>query len=154
MNPNEHWNILPATQEEKEWGARVMAATDPWITLQFSIEQCRKSCLDPHYNMYIAHQNSMPCGMILLDPRGVAGSPYIKTIAVQEDFRGKGIGSALIAFTESVFQNESRHLFICVSSFNKKARSLYERLGFHQVGEFKDYIVPGKSEILLYKSLH
>ena len=40
-----------------------------------------------------------------------------------------------------------------VSSFNKKAQELYERLGYETVGELKDYIVPGHSEILLRRTI-
>jgi ribosomal protein S18 acetylase RimI-like enzyme len=40
----------------------------------------------------------------------------------------------------------------CVSSFNHGARRLYERLGYHVVGELTDYIVEGYSEILLRKT--
>lgn len=154
MNPNDPWNIQPAIPDEKEWAALVMSETDPWITLGISLEQCRKNCLDPHYTMYVSHCDSLPCGMILIDHRGVAGSPYIKSIAVHKEFRGKRVGRALIAFAESLLSHESRHLFMCVSSFNIKARALYERLGYRKVGEFEDYILEGKSEILLYKQLH
>jgi ribosomal protein S18 acetylase RimI-like enzyme len=44
-------------------------------------------------------------------------------------------------------------VFICVSSFNDRARSLYERLGYEVVGELKDFIVRGHSEWLLRKSI-
>jgi ribosomal protein S18 acetylase RimI-like enzyme len=42
---------------------------------------------------------------------------------------------------------------MCVSSFNRDARRLYERLGYQVIGELTDYIVQGHSEILLRKSL-
>ena len=146
-------HFAEATPGEKEWAAGIMAGSDPWLTLGITIEQCRTNCFDPEFSLYIAHVNRQPCGMILIDPKGIAGSPYIKSIAVQHDFRGRGVGQALIGFAESLFQNKSRHLFMCVSSFNTRARSLYERLGFRKVGEFEDYIVNGKSEILLCKRL-
>lgn len=154
MSFSEDLNIMPATTDEKEWAATVMAGTDPWITLGITYDLCRKSCFDPNLIMYVAHHNDSPCGMILIDPRGVAGSPYIKTIAVQDEFRGRGVGRSLIEFTELLLKSRNRHLFMCVSSFNTKARNLYERLGFKKVGEFEDYIAEGKSEILLYKKLH
>jgi [ribosomal protein S18]-alanine N-acetyltransferase len=42
---------------------------------------------------------------------------------------------------------------MCVSSFNRDARRLYERLGYRVVGELTDYIVEGHSEILLRKTV-
>ena len=42
---------------------------------------------------------------------------------------------------------------MCVSSFNTEAQKLYLRLGYEIVGELKDYIVAGYSEILLRKTI-
>ena len=39
------------------------------------------------------------------------------------------------------------------SSFNTRARALYERVGFEYVGTLKDLIVKGYDEILLRKTL-
>jgi ribosomal protein S18 acetylase RimI-like enzyme len=47
----------------------------------------------------------------------------------------------------------AKHMFLCVSSFNGRARRFYERRGYSQVGEFPDYIVEGASEILMHKRL-
>ena len=44
-------------------------------------------------------------------------------------------------------------MFLCVSSFNTRARALYERLGYQVVGELRDYVVRGHSEWLLRKSV-
>jgi ribosomal protein S18 acetylase RimI-like enzyme len=145
--------ISLATDEEREWTAELLAGTEPWITLGVTIDKCLKSCTDPDYLLYVAHLGGKPCGSIILHKRGVAGSPYIKSIAVSGEFRSHGIGAKLIEFTENLFRNEAKHLFLCVSSFNSRARSFYERLGFEAVGEFKDYIVEGKSEILMHKRL-
>jgi ribosomal protein S18 acetylase RimI-like enzyme len=42
---------------------------------------------------------------------------------------------------------------MCVSSFNLKAKALYDRLGFETIGILKDYVVKGHDEYLLRKSL-
>jgi ribosomal protein S18 acetylase RimI-like enzyme len=42
---------------------------------------------------------------------------------------------------------------MCVSSFNERAQELYERLGYKAVGELKDYIISGHSEILFRKRI-
>lgn len=39
-----------------------------------------------------------------------------------------------------------------MSSFNVRAKDLYERLGYSIVGELKDFIVTGHSEWLLRKT--
>jgi len=40
-----------------------------------------------------------------------------------------------------------------VSSFNPRARALYERLGYEMIGELKDYLIEGASELLMRKTI-
>jgi ribosomal protein S18 acetylase RimI-like enzyme len=58
-----------------------------------------------------------------------------------------------VTWTEQYFRPSARHLFLCVSSFNPRARALYERVGFRAVGELPDYFIEGASEILMCKRL-
>ena len=145
--------ILPATQEERTWAARLLSESEPWITLGIGFEKSLQTCNDSELLLYVAHCDSTPCGVIIIDPRGVAGSPYIKSIAVTENFRDKGIGAALIDFAETSFKSGSRYIFLCVSSFNTRARSFYKKLGYAEIGELKDYVINGASEILMSKRL-
>lgn len=146
-------DILPATEEEREWAAQLMAGSDPWITLKRGLEQCRTACRQPDKLLFVAHVDTKPCGFLLLQRHGVAGSPYIASIAVAPDQRSTGIGSRLLQFAEDLFRNESKHIFLCVSSFNARARVLYERHGYSAVSELKDYVIEGASEILMHKRL-
>lgn len=145
--------IAPATEEERDWAASLMARSEPWITLGASLEDCRQSCHDPEYVLYIAHGDGRPRGAILLQRRGVAGSPYVKSIAVDPEHRSQGVGTALLEFAETLFRDEARHLFLCVSSFNRRAYSFYERQGYSAVGVLEDYVIESASEILMHKRL-
>ncbi len=145
--------IARATEPEREWAAALMAASEPWIRLGRGLESCRASCRNPDFLLFVAHAEDEPAGFILLQRRGVAGSPYVASIAVAERFRSGGIGSHLLAFAEDFFRADARHIFLCVSSFNRRARSLYERLGYVAVGELEDYVISGASEILMHKRL-
>jgi ribosomal protein S18 acetylase RimI-like enzyme len=145
--------ILPATKDERNWAATLLTVNEPWVTLGITPEKSRDILNDPEYLVYIAHQQQTTCGVIIIDPRGMAGSPYIKSIAVSEAFRNRGVGAALLEFTEAAFRTKSRYLFLCVSSFNTKARTFYERLGYTFIGELKDYVIDGASEILMSKKL-
>lgn len=142
-----------AEDEERNWAAKLLSESDPWITLGVGYEKCYKACHDNDYLTYIAHIENKACGVLILHRRGVAGSPYLKTIAVSDDHRSSGVGKALVEFAENLFRPEAKHFFLCVSSFNKRAQSFYERLGYEKVGEFKDYIIEGESEILMHKRL-
>jgi ribosomal-protein-alanine N-acetyltransferase len=149
----EQVTIAPATDEDREWAAALLAGSEPWITLGATLEKCRAACMDPDYLVFVASMQAAPCGAIVLHRRGLASSPYVKSIAVAEGWRGRGVGEALMEFAENLFRSESRHLFLCVSSFNTRARRFYERLGYSAVGEFQDYVIEGASEILMHKSL-
>jgi ribosomal-protein-alanine N-acetyltransferase len=146
--------IEPASADEREWAAALMAHSEPWITLRRGLEQCRIACRRPEYLLFVAHLSGRPCGFVLLHPRGVAGSPYLASIAVAEEFRGAGVGTRLLNFVEQIFRPQARHLFLCVSSFNQRARALYERHGYRVVGELKDYVIDGTSEFLMHKPLN
>lgn len=145
--------IAPATREDREWAADVMATSDPWLTLGRGLEDCRARCLDPAYLMLVAWNGCERCAFALLHPRGVSGSPYLASFAVDEASRDRGVGAVLLDACERHFAASSRHFFLCVSSFNTRARAFYERHGYRQVGEFPDYVIDGASEILLYKRL-
>lgn len=149
----EKTDIHLANEQEKDLTAHLLATSEPWLTLRISEEQCRRNCHNPECLLYMAYRNARPAGIILLDPHGIAGSPYIKSIAVYPDFRGEGIGTMLLSFAEDIFRAEAKHIFICVSSFNKRARKLYERFGFQAAGEFRDFIIEGASEILMHKRI-
>ena len=145
--------IAPAVDEEREWAVRLMVSSEPWITLGRSIEATRAMFQGADAQLFIARDRDVPCGFLLLRPRGLASSPYVAALAVAPGERGKGIGTRLLQFAEGRWRTDSRHLFICVSSFNTRAKALYERLGYAVVGEFKDYVIDGASEYLLHKRL-
>jgi ribosomal protein S18 acetylase RimI-like enzyme len=130
-----------------------MAGSEPWITLGRTLEMCRRVCLNPDYHVFLARAGEERLGFALVHRRGVVGSPYLATLAVASGHRSRGIGQRLVEHVEDVFRTEARHLFLCVSSFNERARRFYLRLGFTQVGEFKDYFIDGASELLMYRRL-
>ena len=145
--------IGEATSDEREWCAQLMAASEPWITLGRGLDQCRAACARAEVRLFVARDGVQACGFVLLHPRGVAGSPYIASLAVDPRWRGMGVGSQLLEYAESLAAETSRWIFLCVSSFNEAARRLYERRGYRQVGEFEDYVIDGASEILMRKRL-
>ncbi len=146
--------IALALTAEHEWCARLMASSDPWITLQRDLDACLAVLARPGTELFVAREQAtgQPLGFILLAPFGLAGSPYISSIAVEPEAQGRGLGAQLIAFAEKCFC-ERRHIFLLVSSFNTRAQHFYRRHGYEPVGELRDYIVPGHSELLFHKRL-
>jgi len=155
-------HIAAAAPDDYEWCARVMAGSDPWITLGRDLAECRAALARPGTELFVARAPAVgdiasadqprPSGFILVAPYGVAGSPYVASIAVAAEARGQGVGSELLRFAERHFAGRE-HLFLLVSSFNLRAQQLYRRHGYEFVGELKDYVVTGQSELILHKRL-
>lgn len=138
--------------EDVEWGARVMAASEPWITLGRTVEAGRALLSDPGRERYLALAGGERAGFLVLNMAG-AFVGYIQTVCVAPEWRGRGIGSRLVRLAEDRVFRDSPNVFLCVSSFNPAARRLYERLGYALVGELPDYVVAGHSELLMRKTL-
>lgn len=132
--------------------ARIMATSEPWVTLGRDYEASLALLRDPSRETYVARTEGEVVGFVILDMRG-AFVGYIQSIALRENWRGRGLGTHLIEFAEQRILRDSPNVFICVSSFNTRARALYERLGYQVVGELRDYVVRGHSEWLLRKSV-
>ena len=145
---------LLESDDEARSCARIMAASEPWITLHRDYEASLAIIRDPLREVYVAVPAgaSDVLGFVIVVMHG-AFVGYIQSIAVREDWRGRGLGTRLIAFAEARIFRETPNVFICASSFNGRARALYARLGYEAVGELRDYVVRGESELLMRKSL-
>ena len=134
-----------------EKGAAIICNSEPWITLKRNYEQCLEAFNGDYKEIYVTTEKNELLGFIIMQMKGTFKG-YIQTIAVAANARGKGIGTALIDFAEKRITAISPNVFICVSSFNKKAQDLYIKLGYEKVGVLKDFIVKGYDEILLRKT--
>jgi len=132
--------------------AGIMSMSEPWLSLGRDANASLAAIAAPDRETYVALDDARVADFIVVIMRG-AFVGYIQSIAVREDWRSRGLGARLVAFAEERIFRESPNVFICVSSFNPRARALYERLGYRLVGELTDYLVPGHSELLLRKTL-
>jgi ribosomal protein S18 acetylase RimI-like enzyme len=140
------------TSEEAEICARMMSGSEPYITLRRDYEASLKMMNDPLREVYVARSGSEVVGFIIVVMRG-ALIGYIQSICTAIEWRGKGVGSELMDFAEERILCEASNVFLMVSSFNNGARRLYERRGYKVVGELKDFIVSGYSEVLMRKTI-
>ncbi len=132
--------------------AKMMAESEPWRTLQRDEAASYKIMIDPIREVYIAKQDDSVVGFVVLVMQG-AFVGYIQSICVAPINRGQGVGKKLMTYAESRIFQQSPNAFICVSSFNPRVQTLYQNLGYETIGEIKDYIVSGHSEILMRKSI-
>lgn len=152
MLTNSTISIQSGTEADIDWCTRLMASTEPWLTLRPSPQACEAVFRRAGGEWFLARRGEEPLGFILLQPNGLAGSPYVGAIAVNSEARGHGVGSQLLAFAEGHYP-AARNIFLCVSEFNSGAIALYNRVGYEQVGVLKDYIVEGHDELIMRKRL-
>lgn len=101
-------------------------------------------------NLYVA-----PCiGFAYIIPKGAFHSfPYLHIIAIKEEYRGQGIGKALLDYSERIASEMADRLFLVVADYNPEAKRFYERNGYQQVGVIPDLYRPGITEYLMAKKL-
>ena len=137
---------------QAETCARMMANSEPWITLRRDFDASLATLTHPSKEVYLAAVSGEIAGFVILHMQG-AFVGYIQSICVAEGWRNQAIGSQLMAFAESRIFRDVPNVFICVSSFNDAARRFYENRGYEVVGELRNYIVAGHAEILLRKTI-
>ena len=132
--------------------ARMMANSEPWITLRRDYEASVQTLSVPSKEVYLALSDDVIVGFIILNMQG-AFIGYIQTVCVSPERRRQGVGRKLLEFAEERILGETPNVFMCVSSFNENAQRVYRRLGYEVVGELQDYIISGHSETLLRKTI-
>ncbi len=141
-----------ANDAEARACAGMMASSDPWSFFGRTFAQCLARVTDPAGEVWVARIAGEPRGFVRLVLQG-AFVGYIQLVCVAAGARGDGLGTRLVQFAEERIFREFPNAFLCVSSINPRARQLYERLGYHLVGELGDYLVRGHSEFLMRKSV-
>jgi len=94
--------VALATRHEEEWAAALMSSSEPWMTLRRDFEQSLEAMRNPNHSLVVAHgEGGGPAGFMLVHLEGLAGCPYIKSIAVPEASRGAGVGTEMLRFAEA-----------------------------------------------------
>jgi [ribosomal protein S18]-alanine N-acetyltransferase len=137
---------------DAEWSASMMADSVPWKTLGIGHDQCLRILSNETRERFLAVLGERPVGFLVLNMQG-AFIGYVQLVGVSPEARGQGVGRALIKFAEDRIFGVTPNVFICVSDFNREARAFYEKLGYSKVGELKDFLVSGRSELLLRKTI-
>src|SRR5262249_5595654 len=88
-----------ASEDEARVCSRLMAQSEPWITLGRSFEAGLKMLLDPLRERYVALVEGEIAGFVVLVTHGALVG-YIQTICIAPTSRSLGIGTELMAFAE------------------------------------------------------
>ena len=132
--------------------ARMMAVTNPWITLGLGYDDCLKAFDGPFKEVFLLKQSGTIIGFVIMQTQGTFKG-YIQTLCIDAAHRGAGYGTYILQFCQDRILQYSPNIFICVSSFNHGAIQLYTRFGFELVGELKDFVKKGFTELLMRKTV-
>jgi len=130
----------------------MMQASEPWITLGTGFQTLLDVMRNPARERLVATIGEKLAGCVVVN-MGAPLTGYIQTICVAADARSRGIGRLLMEHAESRIFRDSPNVFLLVSDFNAPARAFYGKLGYRKVGELPDFLIAGRSELLMRKSL-
>jgi [ribosomal protein S18]-alanine N-acetyltransferase len=130
---------------------------DPWTTEMFAEEVIQP----PDSRLYLIAEAAGAEGQpvmagyagVMFVPGGVQAD--VLTIAVAREYWGRGIGSALLAaLLEAAGDRGCGEVFLEVREDNPRARGLYARRGFEEIGVRRGYYQPsGVDAIVMRKDL-
>jgi ribosomal-protein-alanine N-acetyltransferase len=133
---------------------------DPWTARMFAEEVGQP----PQNRLYlIAEADGPPPAAGARAMAGYAGLMFVPggtqadvlTIAVAQEYWGRGIGSALLgALIAAAAERGCAEVFLEVREDNPRARGLYLRRGFEEIGVRRGYYQPsGVNAIVMRKDL-
>jgi ribosomal protein S18 acetylase RimI-like enzyme len=88
-------------------------------------------------------------GFIAADVRRSEKISWIATIGVLPEYRGQGIGAALLAACEAKILTP--FIRLCVRSSNTAAIQMYQRAGYSHIGDWKNYYQGGEDAMVMEK---
>ena len=121
----------------------IQCFSDPW-----SIQSIRSEISNPLSLWLAAVEGDLVLGYI--GSQSVLGEADMMNLAVSEDHRRRGIAQALVlALMEQLKRSGVYRLTLEVRVSNASAISLYEKLGFQQIGRRPNYYYHPKEDALI-----
>jgi ribosomal protein S18 acetylase RimI-like enzyme len=143
--------LRPLGESDVDACARMMQASDPWTTLGTRLETLAGILRNPDRLRVVAERAGAIAGCIVVSTAAPL-SGYVQAVCVAPGERGHGIGRRLMEHIEERIFATGPNVFLFVSDFNAGAQAFYRRLGYRQVGEVPDFLVAGRSELLMRKT--
>ena len=134
---------------------KALAAMPPWSVIGW-----------PAQSMVRAFQRELPsvrrfevlagdelAGIVTIQNPFLHG-PYLQLLAILPGFQGRNLGFHILQWMEAeARREEARQLWLCVSTFNSRARAFYERFGFEAVTVLEKLASDSSDEIFMRKRL-
>jgi len=148
LRPLSPWNA------EKLGGA--LAAMPPWSVIGWPAELLTAGFLRqaPSVRRFELLAGGELAGIVTIQHPFLHG-PYLQLLAVLPEFQGRNLGLAILRWMEHQARaEEARQLWLCVSTFNVRARAFYERFGFEAVTVLEKLASEASDELFMRKRLN
>jgi ribosomal protein S18 acetylase RimI-like enzyme len=127
------------------------------IAEELARENLDRGALESGYHFLVAELGGEVCGYTCFGPIPGARRRYdLYWIAVAENFKGGGVGRALMARSEAaILKSGGAKVYVETSSRPPyaPARAFYRRCGYHEDAVLKDYYDDGDDKVIFAKSL-
>ena len=132
-----------------------LAAMPPWSTIGSQAERLIRSYKREQPGMYRFEllADGQLAGTVTIQNPFLAG-PYLQRLAILPSFQGRNLGLAALNWMEAQARSEqARQLWLCVSTFNTRARAFYERFGFEEAAVLDKLASDASDEVFMRKRL-
>ena len=127
-------NIRPMTADDVDavMAIEVSVYEYPWT------KRIMADCLRVGYHCMVGEVDGTLAGYCIMSSG--AGEAHILNLCVANEFQRRGLGKYLLtAMLDKAWASDTENVFLEVRPSNYPAITLYEQLGFNQIGTRKDY---------------
>ena len=96
-----------------------------------------------------AEENGQMVGFVVGDPHPQEGISWISSIGVLPEYRGRGIGRALLETCQDALPTAIIHL--CVRPSNEEAIRMYKMAGYEHIDRWAGYYNGGEDGLIMEK---
>jgi len=147
--------LRPLAAENVGALAESLAAIPPWSIIGYPAERMARAFKSeqPSLKRFEVAAEGKLAGLVAIQDPFLHG-PYLQLFAVLPEFQGRGFGLRLLQWMDTEARRaEARQLWLCVSSFNARARSFYKRFGFSEVAILDKLATDASDEVFMRKRL-
>ncbi|MFY9641500.1 MAG: GNAT family N-acetyltransferase [Rhodomicrobium sp.] len=148
--------LRPLSPENAEKFGAALAAMPPWSVIGWPAELLTAAFRrqPPSVRRFELLSGGELAGIVTIQAPFLHG-PYLQLLAILPDFQGLNLGLSVLQWMEQQARaEEARQLWLCVSSFNVRARKFYERFGFEEVAVLDKLASEASDEIFMRKRLN
>ncbi|MGA7329050.1 MAG: GNAT family N-acetyltransferase [Rhodomicrobium sp.] len=154
------YNLGPLTLRPLTTGnaaalGEAMAFMPPWSVIGWPAERLVRSLQGelPSVCRFEVKVDEALAGVVTIQAPFLHG-PYLQLLAILPEFQGRKLGQHILVWMEAQARlQESRQLWLCVSTFNTRGRAFYERFGFEEVAALEKLASDVSDELLMRKRL-